>query len=231
MSPQLPLHWPTPPHFRLEDFDAGGNDGTVAAVRALAQPGGDSPPLLLVGPEGSGKTHLAIATATLARQCGRGTAYVALSRWSAFDADALAALAAHDLVIVDELEQCAGRREAEEAVFHLFNRCRDGGRALLLVARDVPAQLPLALPDLRSRLHSATLHILRPLSEEARRRLVQRHARKRGFELGEAVLDYLFRHYRRDIPALLDLVERLDRESLARKRRVTVPLVRAVLGG
>src|SRR5690606_17333211 len=101
MSPQLPLHWPTPPHFRLEDFDAGGNDGTVAAVRALAQPGGDSPPLLLVGPEGSGKTHLAIATATLARQCGRGTAYVALSRWSAFDADALAALAAHDLVIVD----------------------------------------------------------------------------------------------------------------------------------
>lgn len=229
MSEQLPLHWPTPTHARFEAFDPEGNEAVLAALHALSRSDADSAPVLLVGPDGAGKTHLAIATATRARSAGLSAAYVALSRWSDFDVDALSALSAHDLVVVDEVERCAGRHEAEVAVFDLYNRCRDQGRALLMASREVPAHLPLRLPDLLSRLNSASLHVLRPLPEAARRRLVQQRARARGFELDEAVLDFLFRRHRRDLPALLDLVERIDRESLARQRRVTVPLVRAVL--
>lgn len=229
MSGQLPLHWPTPAHARFEDFEPEGNESAVLALRTLVHEALAPAPLLLVGPDGAGKTHLAIATVTTARAAGLSSAYVALSRWSDFDPDALSALSSHDLLVIDEVEHCAGRREAEVAVFDLFNRCRDEGRALLLAARETPSQLPLVLPDLRSRLDSATLHVLRPLPESARRRLVQQRARARGFELDDTVLDYLFRRHRRDLPALLDLVERIDRESLARQRRVTVPLVKAVL--
>ena len=233
MSPQLPLNWPTPAHARFEEFDSEGNESVVAALQSLldslALQAFDGAPLLVVGPEGAGKTHLAIATASAARAAGVGTAYLALSRWSDFDVDALVALSSQDLVVIDEIEHCAGRREAEVAVFDLFNRCRDEGRALLLLSRQPPAQLPLQLPDLRSRLNAATLHALNPLPEDARRRLVQRRARARGFDLDDTVLDFLFRRHRRDLPALLDLVDRIDRESLARQRRVTVPLVRAVL--
>lgn len=229
MSAQLPLQWPTPAHARFEDFDAEGNETVLAALRVLPVHDADTAPVLLVGPEGSGKTHLAIATATQARSAGLAAAYVALSRWSDFDVDALTALSSHDLVVVDEVERCAGRHEAEVAVFDLYNRCRDQGRTLLMASRDAPLHLPLRLPDLLSRLNSASLHVLKPLPETARRRLVQQRARARGFELDEAVIDFLFRRYRRDLPALLDLVERIDRESLARQRRVTVPLVKAVL--
>src|SRR5690606_7203719 len=67
MSPQLPLHWPNPAHARFEDFDPEGNEAVVAAVQSLQAAAPGSAPLLLVGPEGAGKTHLAIATATAAR--------------------------------------------------------------------------------------------------------------------------------------------------------------------
>jgi hypothetical protein len=48
---------------------------------------------------------------------------------------------------------------------------------------------------------------------------------------GEAVLDYLFRRTGRDFATLGALLDRLDRESLAAQRRITVPFLRALLGG
>jgi DnaA family protein len=225
---QLPLAWPAPASHRFEHFDPTGNDQAVALLQGLAD-APDGPPLLLAGPGGVGKTHLLVATASRAREHGRSAAYLALSRWSDFDADALAALAGHDLLAIDEIEQVAGQRAAQVALFDLYNRCLDRGAVLLMAAREPPARLPLTLPDLVSRLSAATLLPVQPLPEPERRRLLQRRAQARGFELDEAVLDFLFRRYRRDLPALLALVERLDRESLARQRRVTLPLVRAVL--
>jgi DnaA family protein len=227
---QLPLAWPAPASHRFEHFDPTGNAQALALLRDLADAdAGPGAALLLAGPAGVGKTHLLVAGASRARERGRRAAYLALSRWSDFDADALSALAGHDLLAIDEIDQVAGRRAAEVALFDLYNRCRDRGVTLLLAAREPPARLPLTLPDLASRLSAATLLPLQPLPEPERRRLLQARAQARGFELDEAVLDFLFRRYRRDLPALLALVERLDRESLARQRRVTLPLVRAVL--
>jgi DnaA family protein len=225
---QLPLAWPAPASHRFEHFDRTGNEQALAHLQALVD-APDGPPVLLAGGAGVGKTHLLVASATQAREHGRSAAYLALSRWSDFDADALAALAGHDLLAIDEIERVAGQRTAEVALFDLYNRAHDSGATVLLAARDVPARLPVVLPDLASRLRAATVLTVQPLPEPERRRLLQRRAQARGFELDEAVLDFLFRRYRRDLPALLALVERLDRESLARQRRVTLPLVRAVL--
>ena len=228
MSGQLPLAWPAPASHRFEHFDPTGNEPVLALLNGLAEQA-DVAPLLLVGTTGVGKTHLLVASATRAREHGRRAAYLALSRWSDFDVDALAALAGNDLVAIDEVEHVAGQRAAQVALFDLYNRCRDRSATLLLAAREPAARLPLTLPDLASRLSAATLLPVQALPEPERRRLLQRRAQARGFELDEAVLDFLFRRYRRDLPALLALVERLDRESLARQRRVTLPLVRAVL--
>ncbi len=229
MTAQLPLAWPAPAHFRLDQFDATGNTSVPSMLSALAQSDHDTSPLLLVGASGTGKTHLLVGTTTLARESGCRATYLALSRWADFDADALGALASMALVVIDEIETVAGRRDAEIALFDLYNRCRDGGTRLLMAAREVPARLSLTLPDLRSRLESATLLPLVPLDETARRSLLRSRAAARGFELDEAVIDFLFRRYRRDLPTLMALIERLDRESLARQRRVTLPLVRAVI--
>lgn len=228
MTTQLPLAWPAPAHYRFEAFDATGNEAAPALLRRAALDE-RQPPVLLIGAAGTGKTHLLIATAALAREAGGAAGYVALSRWSAFDGDALAALAANAVLCIDEIERCAGDRIRETALFDLYNRCRDRDGNLVLATRTAPVDLGLALPDLRSRLSAAAALPLSPLPEEARRALLRRRARERGFELDDAVIDFLFRRHRRDLPALLAVVERLDRESLARQRRVTVPLLRAVL--
>lgn len=229
MNRQLPLSWPAPSHFRFGQFDADGNETALQMLRARADGGDGEAPILLVGAAGVGKTHLLVATASHGRERDRACAYLALSRWSDFDAQALAALAGHELLAIDEIESIAGRRQAEIALFDLYNRCRDAGCRLLLASRLAVVHLPLSLPDLGSRLAAATLVPVQALSESRRRALLQTRARARGFELDESVLDFLFRRHRRDLSALMDLVERLDHESLARQRRVTVPLVRSVL--
>lgn len=230
---QLPLAWPAPAHFRFEQFDPGGNEATVALLqtwwRGAQMPGAVTPQLLLSGPAGSGKTHLLIAVASAARDGGLHAAYVALSRWSDFDTDALDAIAAADLLAIDEVDAIAGNRVAEIALFDLYNRCRDRGRRMLLASRVAPSRLPLVLPDLRSRLDAGTLLTLQTLDEDARRVLVKRRAASRGFALEEPVIEFLFRRHPRDMHALMALVDRLDRESLARQRRVTLALVRDVI--
>lgn len=229
---QLPLSWPAPTHFRFERFDVGeAAAGTVALLERRADGLDRTAPILLIAPGGSGKTHLLVATAMRAREAGRNAAYLALSRWSDFDGDALAVLAQSDLLAIDEIEAVAGRRDREIALFDLFNRCVDAGTQLVLASREGPQALPLVLPDLRSRLASATVVLLPTLDEAGRRRLLRNHANARGFELEDAVIDYLFKRHRRDLPALIALVDRLDRESLAKQRRVTIPLVRSVLDG
>ena len=157
MTAQLPLAWPAPAHFRFDQFDATGNETAFDLVCARADGVEDNPtPLLLLGPAGVGKTHLLVAAATAAREQQRQAAYLALSRWSDFDADALDALASVDVLAIDEIERVAARRSAEIALFDLYNRCRDRGVCLLLAARETPLRLALILPDLVSRLNAAT---------------------------------------------------------------------------
>jgi len=65
---------------------------------------------------------------------------------------------------------------------------------------------------------------------EARREVLRERAAARGIELDEAALAWLFARTQRDLGSLTTLLDRLDRESLAAKRRVTIPFLRQVLG-
>ncbi|KTF31201.1 hypothetical protein LMG919_19935, partial [Xanthomonas vesicatoria] len=54
-------------------------------------------------------------------------------------------------------------------------------------------------------------------------------AQRRGLALDDAAIDWLLTHSERELATLVALLERLDRESLAAKRRITVPFLRRVL--
>jgi len=225
MSAQLPLalRWPTDQ--RLESYV--GNPLALAQVRELAA--GQSPAtLLLVGAPGTGKTHLLLAACAHAEASGRRVRYVPLAAMAGRLADGLAGVEA-DVVCLDGLETVAGMRADEVALFHLHNRVRDAGGALLYAARAAPAELALALPDFASRLGQCTRALLAPLDDAGRRDAFAQRAARRGLELDEAVLDYVFRRLGRDFASLGALLERLDRESLAAQRRITVPFIRRLL--
>ncbi len=228
MIAQLPLALRWPQRQRFAFFHAGNNAVAVAAVVALAQSAG-APWVLLHGPAGSGKSHLLVAACHAAHAVQRVVQYLPLAR-IAQPAAALRGLAGAELLALDDIQAIAGHADAEHALFDLYNRVHAEGGALLLASGMAVAQLPLTLPDLRSRLGACTQFGLKPLDDMARREVLKAQAHSRGLELDDGVLDWLFAHHARDLGALLDLLERMDRASLAAQRRITIPFVRGLLG-
>ena len=203
--PQLPLALRYPPDQRFETY-IGAPDGALAQLRALAV-GSSHDWIFLAGAGGTGKTHLSLATC----------------------AAALEALEGHDVVALDGLEYIAGRREQEVTLFEFHNRARAADVTLLYTARCTPDALGLVLPDLRSRLSQCGRIMLDPLDDEGRAAVLRERSVRRGLVMDEATLDWLLNRTGRDLSGLVTLLEKLDRESLAAKRRITVPFLKRVL--
>ncbi|URL57756.1 DnaA regulatory inactivator Hda [Luteibacter flocculans] len=228
MTTQLPLALRWPRRQRFEHFRAGENAVAVEAVRAAATHA-DAPWVFVAGPIGSGRTHLLIAACQAAIDAGRTAQYLPLAGMRGPRAAAIRGMAGSDLLAIDDIDAIAGEGDAEHALFDTFNRYRAEGCTLLFSANGAPASLEIALPDLRSRLGSLTQAVLKPLDDSERRAVLREQASARGIELDDVVLDWLFAHHARDLGTLLDLLDTLDRASLAAQRRVTVPFLRHLL--
>ncbi len=231
LGPQLPLALRYPPEQRFETWI--GAPAVLAQLQSLAR--GDGGRLLgrnfyLQGAIGSGKTHLLLATCAAVDALGERCDYLSLARVRGRARAAFEGLECTGLLALDDVDAIAGNREDEIALFDLHNRARDAGSGLIYAARDVPAALPLVLPDLRSRLVQCTLLGLRMLDDVGRAEVLRQRAAARGLQFDEAALDWLLRRHSRDLSDLGMLFERLDQASLAAQRRLTVPFLRQVLG-
>ena len=83
--------------------------------------------------------------------------------------------------------------------------------------------------DLRTRLGWGLVYQVQALSDEEKAQALQQHAQARGFELPHEVTQYLLRHGRRDLPALLGVLDALDAHCLRLKRGASVPLLKEVM--
>lgn len=221
-----------------DGFDSFVSDaGNAAAIHALRQwllPSDAaisavavSAPIIfyLHGPVGSGRTHLLQAAA----QRGGGL-YLPLRELEGVDpASVCEGLEQMSLLALDDLDAVTAEPAWAEALFHLFNRVADAGHQLLVSATVAPAGIPCALEDLRSRLGWGGSFRLAPLGEAGCRALLLQRGAALGFQLPEPVMSYILSRAPRGVAPLLALLDRLDRRSLAEQRRLTVPLVRAVL--
>lgn len=230
--PQLPLSLRFPPDQRFATFV--GASVEVALLSDVAS-GVRGDWCVISGAPGCGKTHLLLAACAAADAAGHRNVYLPL-RHLAGQVDALiGAQETADLIAIDDLDGIAREDDADAArtdqiaLFDLHNRVRAAGGVMLYAARQTPHALPLALPDLRSRLQQCTLLSLKPLDDDGRRELLRRRADNRGLLLDDAVIDYLLRHFDRDLGTLTALLERLDQASLATQRRITVPFLRQFL--
>ncbi len=227
MAAQLPLALRWPAHQRLGSFRPGANTIALDAVQRAASRA-STEWLFLHGAPGSGRTHLLIGACAAASAQGHAAQYLSLAALRSSRADVIRGFGGSDLLALDDLDAIAGEHDAEHALFDLYNRCRADGSVLLFAASAPPAQIGMGLPDLVSRLSACTQLALKPLDEDERRSLLRERARDRGIELDDGALDWLFARGRRDLASLFDALDRIDRASLAAKRRVTVPFLRAL---
>jgi DnaA family protein len=226
VSPQLPLALKFPPDQQFAGFL--GQARLRELVEAVAR-GERGDWLYLAGPAGSGKTHLQLAACAEARRLELPARFLPLAALAGRLGEALQGGPGEGLVCLDGLDAIAGRADDELALFHFHNAARQAGARLVYSAAVMPAALGLGLPDLVSRLEQCTRLALEPLDEPGRREVLRQRAARRGLELDDGVLDYLFRRVGRDLGNLTALLDRLDRASLAAQRRLTVPFLRQIL--
>ena len=228
-GPQLPLGISLAPGATFESYFAGPNTFAVGALEAAADGRGERQ-LLLAGEAGLGKTHLLQAACHRAGARGARCAYLPLDGALGGHVEVLDGLEALDLVALDGLEHVVGQADWEQGLFGLINQAREHGRCLLFAANAAPAALGVGLADLASRLAWGPVLRLEALDETQRRDALIARAAVLGLELSAQVATYLLRHYPRDLASQLAQLDTLDRASLARGRRLTVPFVKEVLG-
>lgn len=213
---QIPLELPVAARFGVEDYLVAAPNRAAHAL-VTGWPAWPDRILLLAGPEGAGKSHLASIWAELSG-----------ARRTDGSAEALdAALAADAPAIL--LDDCDAPDLDETALFHLLNAIRERRGALLLTARSAPTLLWPQLADLASRLRALPVARLDPPDEATVAGVLVKLIDDRQLRVEADVVEFLARRCDRSLGAARALVEALDRESLARGRAVGRGLAADVL--
>jgi DnaA family protein len=199
----------------LDNFVAGHNVELLSALQLALQLQQEQRAFYLWGEAGGGKTHLLQGAVEKAGALGLTAVY---ARGTVPEAV--------QVVAVDDVEQLDAA--AQIALFALYNRQRESGGILLVSGSAAPAQLHLR-DDLRTRLGWGLVYQVQALSDAEKTLALQQHAQARGFILPGEVTQYLLRHGRRDLPALLGVLDALDEHCLRLKRGASVPLLKEVM--
>ena len=219
-----------PPEPTLARFFVGANAALLQHLRLALESGHSGAlrapvPVYLWGEPGCGKTHLLRAVHEALREQGLSVGWMDASTAHLCDFDERWAAVLLDEVHLFDLEQQA-------LAFNWFINALNPAHGMprwVLAAGDVPpADLPLR-EDLRSRLGWGHVFQVRPLDEDARRAVLRQEAAARGLHLGDDVMDYMLRHFSRDLGSLMQLLDHLDSFALRAQRALTIPLLKTML--
>ena len=214
MAQQLSFDLPAKTALGRDDFFVAPSNAMAVALLdpGFAWPSGK---LVLTGPTGSGKTHLAHVWASAS-----GARIVQASDLCETKVPVLAS----GPVVVEDVPLIAQNTLAQEALFHLHNLVLANGFNLMMTGRAAPNLWGLSLPDLQSRVQAATHAELQPPDDALLAVVLAKLFNDRQITPKPDVIPYLVAHMDRSFAAAARIVEQLDRLSLAEKRTLSRPL-------
>lgn len=213
----------------LDSFYGAEQSPAIAWVKRVLVDATNRHPVYLFGASGSGKSHLLYAACVRAQELGLTSQLLSFDDYKAWSPRILDGLEELDLVCIDNLQAIAKDLTWQVAVFDLYNRMQEQGKALIIVADAAPTELGFKLPDLVSRLQACTSFQLRLLMDEDKQKLLQLKAHLRGMELPDEVARFLLNRQQRDIRDLVRILDLLDKASIVHQRRLTIPFVKEIL--
>ncbi len=221
MSTQIPLALGHRVGLGVEDFFvAPSNREAVEWIDRW--PDWPSTALIVTGPAGAGKSHLA---------------HLWLERTGASTVDpnalgleqAAAIAEANKAALIDDAEQAVHTQAAELALLQLYNLLRQAGGHVLMTAATPPRDWNLRLPDLISRLKTAVVATIAPPDDVLLAAIAVKLFADRQITVGEDVIALLLTRGERSFDGLARAVERLDQAALATRRPITAALARTIL--
>lgn len=215
MADQLAFDWPTGVALGPDDFFV--SQANEQAFTMLSGPEAwPEGKLTIVGPPGSGKSHLArvfqahtdamlLNAADLPREIDSGSG----------------------TVIIEDMETLP--RNAEETVFHLHNNLRAAGGILLMTSKTAPSSWPIALPDLASRMQATSIVEIANPDDALLSALIMKHFADRQINPKPSLVKYLSTRIERSFAAAEDIVARLDAAALSQQRKINEKLAAQLL--
>ena len=225
---QVPVHFEFRANQTFDDFFPGTNLEIINHLQTSIAGNGERQ-VFLWGQSGLGKSHLLQACCQQAQSLQLSSFYFALSPLELPDPELLTGLDKFDVVCFDNIEHIAGNQAWELGFFNFFNLHRDQGHTLILSAACPPNEIAIQLPDLKTRLNWGLTLKIQPLCDTDRITALIFKAGQMGFEISPQAGRFLLTHYDRDLSSLWALLTKLDRASLAAKRKLTIPFLKQIL--
>ena len=214
---QLAFDLPLDPRFGREDFLVSpSNEQAYGLVEGW--PDWPDTILLLRGPRGSGKSHLASIWATTARAWTIDAFEVTQER--------VPHLISNGTLVIEDADRSA---RDEAALFHLLNLARERKAHVLLTCENPPELWGLRVPDLLSRLRLAPAVELEAPDDALLKAVLVKLFVDRQLVVDTTVVDYIALRIERSLSRAAEVVAALDREALSRGRRISRPIAAAVL--
>ena len=214
MPEQLVFDWPRDEALRPEDFFV--SDANRVAADLIQTP--DAWPagkLVLTGPEGCGKSHLA-------RVFQVNTDAMIMTA-----ADLSEGLRPNGALVIEDMSALPAQRE--EAMFHLHNHMASAALPLLMTDRSPPARWNIALPDLASRMQATTPVAIEDPDDMLLQVLIMKLFADRQVIPPASVVQFLSTRIERSYIAVQDIVARLDHAAFVDKKPASVKMATALL--
>ena len=208
----------------FESFFAGSNDHIYKLLQTSEQKF-----LWIAGEKGTGKTHLLQAKINQINHNQSKLMYLPMRDLNQFSPEILDDMDQMDLICIDDIHLVLGSRIWEEKLLDLYERIQNTKTVFIVSSKDSPQGGNFLIQDLLSRYSTALVLRLNVLKNMDIVRAIQLHAKIRGFDLSDNAAKFLLTRVRRDVCSLVEIIEILDYESLAKKRKLTIPFIKSVL--
>ena len=220
---QINLPWVLNAKMSLDNFIGEANQQLLALIRQTLQ--GSAPALIYVaGAQGFGKTHLLQGSVFAAMEQSLNVAYLDLNNET--PCEVIQELYQQDWIVIDNIDLAGD--DQQQALFDLHNRIKDTQTTLVVSAQTTPGELDI-LKDLKTRLALGLVFSLEALSDGEKMQILQNKMLDKNLRIDTKVLEYLLKHFSRNLTQLWALIERLDSLSLQQKKPITIPFVKQVL--
>lgn len=199
----------------------------LSALHTQLTPSGEAI-IYLYGAAGTGKSHLLQASCHLP---AADTLYLPLPELRQYPpSEVLQGVERLGRICIDDIHAVLGDASWELALFNLFNNARQQGCRLVVAGNAAPRALAVQLADLRSRLGWGIVYQLAQPDDDDKASILQFRATRRGLTLSPSVASYIVNRAPRAMSQLLEVLDRLDKASLAQQRALSIPFVKAALG-
>lgn len=219
---QIPFSFPKFDFNKFDFFHSNiVNRETIALIDNLFKFNYKDNRIYLWGPSAVGKTHILIAT--IKKFLNLNKEVIDLSFIDDNDTFDLGSI---DLFFLDDIDRADGK--IQNNLFNIFNMSENENAAIFITGSLPPNQMSLR-PDLRTRISQCLVLNLKELEDEEKKDVLLKRSYFMGINLKLEIIDYLVRNYNRNMHELIKLIEKIDKESIIQKKRITIPFIKSFM--